>query len=506
MLKFSISKRVSYQFQNLNSVLDDNKTLTLANGDRIPMATNCKIIFEPDNIDNASPATVSRNGMVFMSSSVLNWSPIISGWLRDRKREEGDIIKSLFANSFQVIYDYSVQNLVYKMRVLECMIVTQMIRLMDGLIPVREERDAPTAGKKFLDALYSYCIMWSIGAFLEWDDRRKLEEFMRTSKDIPTAMNMPVVENAPSDTMYDYYVTVEGEWKHWRIQVEEYIYPSDHTPDFNSILVPNVDNVRTDALISTIGKQQKPVLLIGEQGTAKTVMIKGNMLKNDMEKHVTKSLNFSSATTPYMFQRTIESYIDKRMGSTFGPPAGKKMTVFVDDINMPIINEWGDQVTNEIVRQTMEMNGFYNLDKPGDFTTIVDLQFIAAMIHPGGGRNDIPMRLKRQFCIFNCTLPSESSIEMIFRKIGCGHYCRERGFRRDIIELVDKLVPLTTIVWQKVKKVMLPTPAKFHYVFNLRDLSRIWQGMINTVSEVVTAESTLIGLWKHECQRVISDR
>ncbi|KAK2191796.1 hypothetical protein NP493_45g04011 [Ridgeia piscesae] len=252
--------------ENLNSVLDDNKTLTLANGDRIPMAANCKILFEVHNIDNASPATVSRN----------------------------------------------------------------------------------------------------------------------------------------------------GEWEHWSKRVEEYVYPSDSIPEFASILVPNVDNVRTDFLIQTIAKQNKGVLLIGEQGTAKTVMIKSHLSSYDPEVHLFKALNFSSATTPYMFQRTVESYVEKRMGSTYGPPGGRKMTVFIDDINMPIINEWGDQVTNEITRQCMEMRGMYNLDKPGDFTHVVDIQFIAAMIHPGGGRNDIPERLKRHFSIFNCTLPANSSIDKIF--------------------------------------------------------------------------------------------
>ena len=120
--------------ENLNSVLDDNKTLTLANGDRIVMSPTCKLVFEPDNLDKASPATVSRMGMVYMSSSVLHWKTVMDGWLLTRPTDQAETLRKLFHKIYDDLMSYVQVKLNAKMKIPDALYIRQTCDVLTGLL------------------------------------------------------------------------------------------------------------------------------------------------------------------------------------------------------------------------------------------------------------------------------------------------------------------------------------------------------------------------------------
>ena len=108
----------------------------------------------------------------------------------------------------------------------------------------------------------------------------------------------------------------------------------------------------------------------------------------------------------------------------------------------------------------------------------------------------------------NVTLPSVASINQIFGSMLGAKFDPKASDRVESVwSASEKLVGITIDIWNRTKARMLPTPAKFHYIFNLRDLSRVFQGVFQCdTHETIKSDVFLLQLWKHECQRVFSDR
>merc|ERR1719460_3100684 len=138
--------------------------------------------------------------------------------------------------------------------------------------------------------------------------------------------------------------------------------------------------------------------------------------------------------------------------------------------------------------------------------TIEGLKYLGAMGHPGGGKNDIPPRLKSKFLCVNMVPPLQSSVENIYGSILKASFTAKRGAKQDVIARCQSLVPATIDIWDKVKRSLLPTPARFHYIFTMRELSRIFQGIQSTPLDSVPNETLLVQLWRHEATRVFADK
>ena len=486
--------------ENLNSVLDDNKLLTLANGDRLPMTDNVRLLFEVQDLRNASPATVSRAGIVFVSATDLGCEPVVTAWLRTRKEEEAELLKSLY-DKFIVapeLFVWLTRTTRNVMRVSDVHLVTSLLDLLQGMLGAGNTAESKVHSLAQLERVFLYSLCWSLGSLLESDDRLK---FSTKLAELAQG-NLPPTLTA-DDSLYDFFVNEESlEWERW--EAPEWEYRADSF-NFSTCLVPTVDSSRAEFLISTmLNRLHKPVLILGSTGTAKTSIILQYTNAFDNSKMLLKKVNFSSATTAGMFQTSMEADIEKRQGKTYAPPGGRLMTVFLDDVSMPEVNTWGDQPTLELVRQLIETGGFYFLqkDKRGDKMQIENVAYVAAMSHPGGGRNDIPDRLKRHFFVFNMTPPSYASIDNIYGSMLRGRF----ESQPNLLGLVPSLTSATIDLWQAVKAKMLPTPSKFHYIFNMRDLARVFQGVLFSPLDVVAKGNTLLALWKHECQRVFSDK
>ena len=185
-----------------------------------------------------------------------------------------------------------------------------------------------------------------------------------------------------------------------------------------------------------------------------------------------------------------------------GPPSGKKMFMFVDDLNMPELETYGAQPPNELLRQVIDQGGFYDVNKLF-FKNVQDVVVASACAPPGGGRNEVSPRLLRHFHMVWLTNLSIQSMSVIFTSIVQGYFSTSMP---EFKSLAEPLVTSSVDIYTRIQKELLPTPSKSHYTFNLRDLSKVFQGVLMVHPSHLKEKGKIIKLWCHESSRVFRDR
>ena len=180
--------------ESLNTVLDDNKILTLANGERIPMTDQCKLVFEVEDLRNAAPSTVSRCGQIYISPNDLGTAVLIDGWCQlralERNPEEANILKKLIKKYIQ---DFKTIEATEKnIKNPPMMAVTAPLKIINTLSLINGILAQVPVGTKLADQEYErvvvYSMAWAVGGLYESQERFQFHEWLQ-SKNAPLPQN-----------------------------------------------------------------------------------------------------------------------------------------------------------------------------------------------------------------------------------------------------------------------------------------------------------------------------
>jgi dynein heavy chain len=157
-----------------------------------------------------------------------------------------------------------------------------------------------------------------------------------------------------------------------------------------------------------------------------------------------------------------------------------------------------------LLRQIADSSGFYDRTLL-QWKELEQTQLIAASVHPGSGRPGLSSRFVRHFQIVNILKSGNDVMLQIFGTIFKG-FLETYEFREAVKKIEEGLVLGTLNLYQWMMDTMVPTMYKPHYTFNLRDVSKVFQGILACRPEKFNNPTIMTSLWVHECERVFCDR
>ncbi|KAK0077358.1 hypothetical protein PV326_010096, partial [Microctonus aethiopoides] len=496
--------------ENMNTVLDDNKKLCLMSGEIIIMSNKMNMIFEPADLDQASPATVSRCGMIYMEASQLGWQPIFECYKKNLKEkmlvEQFELFVELVEWLTVPILNFIKSNCSTFINISELHMFLSFTRIFSTML--EGESQVSTV---WLQCVLFFSIIWGFGSTLISESKKAFDIYFRSllagnleEYPKPKVFKLSKQQLFPDrGSVYEwvYDKRNNGTWISWMDLITSVSLPPN--AKVRELIIPTNEVSMQKFFMTKLLERSIPLLFIGPTGTGKSSIVLDYLINLPKAKYIQNVINFSANTSAAQTQEIVMSKLDRRRKGVYGPTMGKKCVLFVDDLSMPLKEIYGAQPPIELLRQWIDHGYWFD---PKDTTTLylVDILLIAAMSPPGGSSNIVTSRFIRHMHVIGIDAFEDATMTKIFTSILDWHFAK--GFDSDISRLSKMIVAATMNIYYEAINNFLPIPAKSHYTFNLRDFSNVINGIVSVPAVRMRAPDKLIKLWIHEVYRVFHDR
>ncbi|KAM4771050.1 dynein axonemal heavy chain 5-like [Rhinophrynus dorsalis] len=487
---------------NFNSVLGPEKVFQLSNGDRLEVPKNVKLIFETTDLDMASPATLTKAGILYIEGEALGWRPLSKIWLDGRNQQENAVLSKAFYKTLDPIFSLILHDTKPLVPVTEVGLFRTCTNLLTVML---NDKAQSIGGQLHIERLFIFCLIWSVGALIDNSQRKKFSDLLKVYTSV-------LPDDEQEISVFDYYLDESGEWDTWQSRLPEMTYVGS-TDIMGEVFIETQDTmiVRTFLEYARMGSQN--VLLTGPPGCGKTALMNDFISTQGMKyraRILLKRMVFSGSSKAKELQDLLEQNIVHRQGFIYGARDGKTLELFIDDINLPTSDANGVQCCNELLRNLLDDKVLVRLNRPFEWQSLEGLLVKSAMCLPryhNSTQRMFSQRLLRHFAIFNLPDLEGSQLQQVIFSVLEANMGDKEGLPLQE-ELHQSLAKASCYILESIKKALVvsPTPGRQHYLFSLREINKIFQYLRKMTNEDREDGSVVVAYWQHEIRRVIQDR
>nr|CAD7430090.1 unnamed protein product [Timema monikensis] len=509
--------------ESLNSVLDDNRLLTLPSGWRIQFGPNVNFIFETHDLSYASPATVSRMGIIFLSDEDINVEGLVFAWLNTQPENTTRFLAQLIEDHFYkgehlclgessgssaecelCLFLSSVHWIAQQG---ELVVTTSLVGIvMNGLSQLHGVSTR---------AHFTVALVQGLGGNLSLASREVFAKqvFQWTSEFVPDNIRLLYAcYNHSRDCVDSYSMSPEDE--HLHLDTYRSSLP----------LVMTADVKRT---VDVLGMwlepdTRQPFLLVGPQGCGKSLIL--SHCFNKLRATEVSTIHCSAQITPqHVLQKLSQvcMVISSNTGRVYRPKNSGHLILYFKDLNLARPDKWGTSMLIAFLQQVITYRGFYDSSNL-EWVGLEHVQIVGSMTSEGAmGRHKLNprftsiTRIYSVSCLF-VSYPERDQLKSMYNlylshiMAQCLPNHSNWGNATKIASLATTMITVyeeVIIKYQYNVKVSLTPMQQNHYLFTPKDLTRWCLAMLRyNLKQEDPSVNSVLEVFVYEGMRLFQDK